>query len=283
MWNILEIYVIAVLISVACAIPGTFLVLRKLSMMTDSITHTILLGIVLTFFLVKDLNSPFFLFGATLMGVVTVWLTQLVSDCKLVGEDASIGFIFPLLFSIAVILISKFGGNLHLDLDSVLLGELTFAPFQRFIFWGKDIGAKGIYLSGFILLANILYHISLFKELKVTTFDPTFATSIGISTGYIHYSFMTTVSLTAVGAFETAGSVLVIAFMICPASTAYLLTNHLEKMVLISCFFAILGSVLGIYFAFLFDVSIAGSVALVLGFFFGVVFLLKPFISKKNS
>lgn len=272
MWNVLEIYVIAVLISLACAIPGSFLLLRKLSMMTDAITHTILLGVVVTFFVVKDFSSPFFLLGATVMGVVTVWLTQLVSDCKLVEKDAAIGYIFPLLFSIAVIFISKYGGNLHLDLDSVLLGELTFAPFQRLVLFGKDVGAKGIYLSGFVLFLNIIYHISFFKELKVTTFDPIFARSLGISTGLIHYSFMTTVSLTAVAAFETAGCVLVIAFMICPAAAAYLLTHNLKYMIFLSCFFGIFGSILGIYVAFLFDVSIAGCIALVLGFIVWVAF-----------
>ena len=133
-----EIFLIAIAVSIACAIPGVFLVLRRMSMMADAITHTVFLGIVLAFFMTEDLNSPFLLVGATLVGVGTVWLTEMIHNTGLVNEDASIGIIFPLLFSIAIILVSLYSGNAHLDVDTALLGEIAFAPFDRWIVNGND-------------------------------------------------------------------------------------------------------------------------------------------------
>ena len=113
-----EILLIAIAVSIACAIPGVFLVLRRMSMMADAITHTVFLGIVLAFFVTEDLNSPLLLVGATVVGVGTVWLTEMVHNTGLVNEDASIGIIFPLLFSIAIILVSLYSGNAHLDVKT---------------------------------------------------------------------------------------------------------------------------------------------------------------------
>ena len=135
-----EILLIAIAVSIACAIPGVFLVLRHMSMMADAITHTVFLGIVLAFFVTEDLNSPLLLVGATVVGVGTVWLTEMIHNTGLVNEDASIGIIFPLLFSIAIILVSLYSGNAHLDVDTALLGEIAFAPFDRWIVNGTDLG-----------------------------------------------------------------------------------------------------------------------------------------------
>ncbi len=207
----IEIQIIAVIVAVACALPGTFLVLRKMSMMSDSITHTILLGIVLTFFVTHDLSSPLLIMGAALMGVVTVWLTELLSRTRLLAEDAAIGVVFPLLFSIAIILITRYAGSVHLDTDSVLLGELAFAPFDRMVIGGVDMGAKAIYTTGVLLLINLAAIIIFFKELKIATFDPMLAAVLGFSPALVHYGLMTLVSLTTVGAFQAVGSVLVVA------------------------------------------------------------------------
>ncbi|MCL2163728.1 MAG: metal ABC transporter permease [Oscillospiraceae bacterium] len=271
-----EIQLIAVLISVACALPGVFLVLRKMSMMSDSITHTILLGIVLAFFLTHDLSSPFLIVGAALMGVVTVWLTETLTKTRLVSEDSAIGIVFPLLFSVAIILITRYAGSVHLDTDSVLLGELAFAPFDRMIIFGADVGAKAIYTSGILLLINAVLITVFFKELKLVTFDPLLAAVLGFSPVVVHYGLMTLVSLTAVGAFEAVGSVLVVAFMIGPPVTAYLLTDDLKVLLLLSTLFGALSGVIGYQAAHLLDVSIAGSMAVVTGLIFAFVFVFAP-------
>ena len=135
----IEIQLIAAIIAVACALPGVFLVLRRMAMMSDAISHTVLLGIVLSFFLVQSLHSPLLILGAAAMGVVTVSLVELLGRTRLVKQDAAIGLVFPALFSIAVILISRFARGVHLDVDAVLLGELAFAPFDRLTFFGLDL------------------------------------------------------------------------------------------------------------------------------------------------
>lgn len=156
-----EILLIAIFMSAACALPGNFLVLRRMSMLTDAISHTVLLGIVLAFLAVGSLDSPFLIIGASLMGVLTVWLIELLYQSRLVASDSAIGLIFPLLFSIAVIFVTRYAGNVHLDTDCILLGELAFAPFDRLIINGMDLGAKGLYTGGAVLVLSIAV-ISLF-------------------------------------------------------------------------------------------------------------------------
>jgi len=280
--SFLEIQLIAVMTAASCAIPGVFLLLRKMSMVSDSITHTILLGIVLAFFVTEDLSSPFLLIGAAVTGPVTVWLTELLSKTRLVSEDTATGLVFPLLFSIAVILITKYAGTAHLDTDSVLLGELAFAPFDRMVMFGADIGAKGLYVSGSLLIINIVFVSVFFKELQVASFDPVLAAVMGFSPTIIHYSLMTVASLTAVGAFEAVGSVLVTAFLIAPAAAAYLITDDLRKMVFIAVCIAAMSGVLGFWTAMAADVSIAGAMAVWTGIFVVLAKLLSS-VKKRRS
>lgn len=272
----LEIQLIAMIVAAACALPGVFLVLRGMSMMSDSITHTILLGIVLAFFVTSDLSSPLLIFGAVLMGLITVWLTEALNRTRLLKEDSAIGVVFPLLFSIAIILISRYAGSVHLDADSVLLGELAFAPFDRLIVGGTDIGAKAIYTTGALLVLNLLVIGLFFKELKLATFDPMLAAVLGFAPGAMHYLLMTLVSLTTVGSFEAVGSILVIAFMIGPPVTAYLLTDDLKRMLLLSVLIGALNGFLGFHAAVRLDVSIAGSMAVMTGIIFLIVFIWAP-------
>ncbi len=272
----LEIQLIAIIVAVACSLPGVFLVLRKMSMMSDAITHTILLGIVIAFFITESLTSPLLIVGAAIMGLITVFLTEMLNNTRLVSEDSAIGIVFPLLFSIAIIIISRYAGSVHLDTDSVLLGELAYAPFNRLVLFGRDIGPKAIYSMGIILLLNLVFIVMFFKELKIVTFDPALATILGFAPSLIHYTLMALVSITAVGAFESVGSILVIAFMIGPPITAYLLTDDLKVMVILSAFIGSLNGVLGYQFASYFDVSIAGSMALMTGIVFLLIFIIAP-------
>lgn len=271
-----EIMLIAIIVSASCSIPGTFLVLRKMSMMTDSITHTIVLGIVLAFFVTKDLSSPFLIVGAAMMGVITVWLTEALNKTKLLSEDASIGIIFPLLFSIAIILLSKYAGKVHLCTDTVLLGELAFAPFDRMIINGVDMGPKSLFVAVFLLIINLLLMSLFFKELKLVTFDPVLAGVLGISPVIFHYGLMTIVSLTAVGSFQAVGAILVIAFMIGPPTIAYLLTDNLKHMIIISVGIGALSGIVGSNIAQITDTSIGGCMAVTVGFLLLAVFIFAP-------
>lgn len=272
----LEIQLIASIVAVACALPGVFLVLRRMAMMSDAISHTVLLGIVIAFFITKSLTSPLLLVGAALMGVITVSLVELLNRTRLVREDAAIGLVFPAIFSIAVILISRFAGDVHLDTDAVLLGELAFAPFNRLRFFGLDFGPEALYTTGGILLLNILFIVLLYKELKLATFDPALAAALGFAPAFIHYALMALVSLTAVGAFDAVGSVLVVAFMIAPPAAAYMLTDRLSRMLLYSALIGIFSAVSGYWLAHWLDASIAGSMAGMTGMSFLAAYLLAP-------
>lgn len=272
----LEIQLIALFTAAACSLCGSFLVLRKSAMESDAITHTILLGIVLAFFVTGDLSSPLLLMGATLMGVATVWLTGGLTRSRLVSEDAAIGMLFPLFFALAILLISRYADSVHLDTDAVLLGELAFAPFDRLVIGGVDWGAKSLYLSGGLLLLNGLFIGLFYKELKLSSFDPVLAQVMGYRPGALHYGLMTLVSLTAVAAFESVGSVLVVAFMIGPPVTAYLLTWDVKWMLALSLVFGGLSGVLGYQSALWLDVSIPGAMAVVTGLLFFLVFACSP-------
>jgi manganese/zinc/iron transport system permease protein len=272
----IEIQLIAAVTAVACALPGVFLVLRRMSLMSDAISHAILVGIVIAFFATRDIASPWLVLAATATGVLTVSLVELLNRTRLVKEDAAIGLVFPALFSIGVILISRYAGDIHLDVDAVLLGELAFAPFNRFEPFGLDIGPKALYVMGGILLLNVSFLVLFYKELKLATFDAGLAVALGFSPGLIHYGLMTLVSVTAVGAFDAVGSILVVALMIAPPTTAYLLTDSLPRMILLSTAGGVVSALSGYWLAHLLDASIAGSMATMAGVIFGVTFLVAP-------
>ncbi len=272
----IEILIIGITVAVSCALPGVFLILNSMSMMIDSISHTALLGIVLAFFITGDLLSPYLVLGATLMGLFTVYVSETLKNTRLLSEEASIGVVFPFLFSLAIILIARYADSVHIDTDAVLLGELTWAPFDRIMFDGLDIGPRAMYTSFLTLVVNMLVIAMLFKELKVSTFDSLFAGVSGLYPGVIRYILMTVVSFTAVSAFESAGSILVIAFMIVPGAAAYLVSGKLHMMLILSAVFAAISAAAGVALAIALDISIAGSMAVCLGVLFMAVFLFEP-------
>ena len=271
-----EIQLIAVVVAVSCALPGTFLVLRRMAMMSDAISHSILFGIVVAFFVVRDLSSPFLVVAAALTGVLTVSLVELLNRTGLVREDAAIGLTFPALFSIGVILVSRYAGSVHLDTDSVLLGELAFAPFNRLAVMGYDIGPRAFYLMAGIMLLNILFIAVFYKELKLATFDASLAGVLGFLPGFLHYALMALVSVTAVGAFDAVGSILVVALMIAPPTTAYLLVDRLSLMLAVSALLGAVSAISGYWIAHVLDASIAGSMASMAGLLFGAAYLAAP-------
>lgn len=272
----LEIQLIASLVAIACAIPGTFLVLRKMAMISDAISHSILPGIVVGFFITQDLNSPWLILLAALTGVLTVVLVEKIQQTKLVKEDTAIGLVFPALFSIGVIMIAKYANDVHLDIDAVLLGELAFSPFDRLYYDGIDLGPKSMWVIGIILLVTLTLLFTFYKELKISTFDAGLATSLGFSPAIIHYSLMSVASVTTVGAFDAVGAILVVALMIAPAASAYLLTSNLTKMILLACVFGVFSAISGYWVANYLDASIAGSIATMLGIVFLAVYLFAP-------
>lgn len=272
----IEIQVIASLVAIACAIPGVFLVLRKMALISDAISHSILPGIVAGFFITHDLNSPLLILLAALTGVITVVLVEAIQKTGLVKEDTAIGLVFPALFSIGVILIAKNANDVHLDVDAVLLGELAFAPFDRWLVSGIDLGPKSLWVMGSILVIIVILLFLFFKELKVSTFDAGLSAALGISPVVMHYGLMSISSITVVGAFDAVGAILVVALMIAPAAAAYLLTSDLKKMIYISVVIGVFSAIAGYWLAHILDASISGSMTTVLGIVFLGVYLFAP-------
>ena len=276
----IEILLTAVFMSAACALPGSFLVVRNMSMTSDAITHTVLLGIVLGFLLTGDLNSPILIIGAGIVGVLTVWFTETLDNTGLVDSDASNGLVFPLLFSVGVILITLCADSVHLDTDSVLLGELAFAPFDRLMVLGKDIGAKSVYFSMLLFALNLIFVLVFYKELKFASFDEITAKTGGFHPEILHYALMTCASITAVVAFQRVGSVLVVAFMIAPPAAALLLTKRLSVVLALSCALGGTAAAWGYKLASTLDVSISGTMAVMTGVIFIMALI---FVNSKKS
>ncbi len=271
-----EIQLIAVVVAVACALPGVFLVLQRMAMMSDAISHAILPGIVVAFFLTGDLGSPLLILGAAVTGLLTVALVELLRKTGLLGEDAAIGIVFPALFSVGVLLIARYAGDIHLDIDAVLLGELAFAPFNRFTIGGMDLGPNALVVMGVILALNVLLLTLFYKELKIVTFDAPLAAALGFAPGVVVYGLMGMVSVTAVGAFDAVGSILVVALMVAPPAAAWLWTERLSVMIGLSAAFGVASALGGYQVAHALDASIAGSMAGMAGVIFVVSFLAAP-------
>ena len=173
-------------------------------------------------------------------------------------------------------MIAKNANDVHLDIDAVLLGELAFAPFDRLLISGVDVGPKSLWIIGSILLITIALLFAFFKELKLSTFDKGLAASLGFSPAIIHYGLMSVSSITTVGAFDAVGAILVVALMIAPAAAAYLLTTDLKKMLVLSIVFGVFSAISGYWFAHWLDASIAGSITTMLGVLFLMVYLFAP-------
>lgn len=272
MWIIL----IGALVACSCSIVGCFLVLRKMSMIGDAISHSVLPGIVLAFlFSGGSRDSHFMMLGAAALGLITVFLIQMFQNSG-VQSDASIGVVFTALFAVGVVLVSIFTREVDLDLDCVLYGEIAYAPWDTFEIAGKSLGPRAVWGVGASLLLNIIVIGLFYKQFKLCSFDPALAAALGIPVALFHYLLMGLVSVSTVASFESVGAILVVGMIIVPAATAYLLTEKLSIMIAISMVIGIISSVVGYYVAYLFDASIAGSMITVAGAIFLLVFLLSP-------
>ncbi len=271
----MEVLAVATLAGWSCCLPGVWLVLRGSAMLVDAISHTVLLGIVLAFLFSGDLGSPLLRAGAALVGILTVILVDLLARRRLIRTDASIGLVFPVLFALAVLLITLLANDVHLDTDVVLTGEVGLTPFDR-----VDVGAFSIPRSYLYLGATLLLNAGLmgafWKELKVASFDPGLAASLGLPPGLIGLGLVAATSLTAVTAFEAVGSILVVALVVGPPASALLLTQRLSRMVLWALALSASASVVGYACAWYFNTTIAGSIACIIGVQFAGAVLLSP-------
>lgn len=263
------------LVGSAATLVGVFLVLRRNSMLSDAISHSIVFGIVIVWLLTRQQSGPVQLVGAALTGVLTVFLTEVLVNTRKVKDDAAIGLVFPALFSIGVLLLNLYARDVHIDTHTVLLGEIGFVWLDTLAIAGYEVPRALVWMS-VVTVLNGAFVLLFFKELKLATFDPGLASALGLAPKAMFYALLMLTSTTAVAAFDAVGVVLFIAFVIVPPSAAYLLSDRLSHMIAIGIAISLASSVLGYHAAVVLDVSIGGMMALMTGAFLAAAFLLGP-------
>lgn len=265
----------ASLVGLSSGLIGVLLILRRMAMMADAISHSVLLGIVVAYLVTRELSGVHMLIGAIAAGLLTAILVQWF-HARGVQQEASIGIVFTTLFAIGVVLIATKVGNAHLDIRHTLMGEITFIPWKKIeLPWIGSI-PEAVFILAIVLFVVLVAIIGFYKEWKITSFDPALAASLGIPVVFMHYIFMSLVSVTSVAAFDAVGAILVVAMLITPASAAYLWTDRLLVMFALSAFFGVLSAVMGYYIAAWLDTSISGSMAFSTGVVFAVSFICSP-------
>lgn len=271
-----------VLCAVSAALLGNFLVLRRMSMLGDAISHAVLPGLAAAYLLTGERSSlPMFL-GAVLVGLLTALFTEWIHRQGEVDEGASLGVVFTSLFAMGLVMIVRAADHVDLDPGCVLHGDIELTPLDTWDLAGWRVPRVVVMLSA-VLIVNALYVTLFFKELKIASFDPKLATTSGVNAAWMHYSLMTLVAVTAVASFESVGNILVVAMMVAPPAAARLLTERLSTMVWLSVAIAAASAVLGHVGAVTVpswfgmpSTRTAGMMAVAAGLCFGLAMLFAP-------
>jgi manganese/zinc/iron transport system permease protein len=245
-WSAIDTWIVVTgaLCAAACALPGCFLVLRRMSMMGDAISHAVLPGLAVAFLITGTRASlPMFL-GAAVTGVLTAVFTQWIHRFAKVDRGAAMGVVFTTLFAIGLVIIVRAADHVDLDPGCVLYGAIEFTPLDTVALGTLEVPRAAL-VNGIVLLLNAGIITVLYKELRLSSFDPELAATLGFAPGFLHYLLMTMVAVTTVAAFESVGSIIVIAMLIVPAATAQLLTRRLLPMLCVSALAAVLAAVTG--------------------------------------
>lgn len=243
MWMMDDTWVVVVgaLCAAACALPGCFLMLRGMSMMGDAISHAVLPGLAMGY-LLSDSRSglPMFV-GAAVIGVLTAVFTQWVNRFGEVDRGAAMGIVFTTLFALGLVLIVRGADHVDLDADCVLYGAIEWTPWDTVPLFGVQV-PRAAWVLGTVLAVNLLLVILLFKEFRISSFDPALASTLGYNATFMHYLLMVMVAVTTVASFEAVGSIIVIAMLVVPAATAYLLTDRLGVLLGLAMGFGVLSA-----------------------------------------
>ena len=270
------------LCAVAASLPGNFLLLRRMSLLGDAISHAILPGLAVAFFVSESRSSlPMFL-GAVIVGILTALFTEWIRNFGDVDEGASMGVVFTTLFAIGLVMIVQAADHVDLDPGCVLYGAIEMTPLDTVDVAGEPI-PRVVIVLGSVTIVNLLFVVLFFKELKLSAFDPGLSTSVGFSARLMHYLLMVIVAVTAVASFETAGNILVVAMFVVPPATAFLLTERLGMMIFCATVVAMLSAAGGHLSAVLVphlfgyqSTSTSGMTALCAGMFFFAASLVSP-------
>jgi manganese/zinc/iron transport system permease protein len=266
------------LVATACGLVGNYLILRRMALVGDAISHSVLPGLAIGFLLANSRSSTVMFVGALAAGVVTTVLIELIHKKSRVKQDAAIGIAFSSLFAIGVILISLYASKVDLDQDCVLYGEIGNIPLDvPYVQLGPiTLGPPSLVRMGLVTLLAVVLIAVFYKELLVSSFDPGLAFSLGINATFVHYSLMALLSIVVVSAFESVGAILVIAMLILPGATASLLSQRLPVILRLSVLHAALSAVLGIHLSLWLECSIAAAMVVMGGALFTLAWFFSP-------
>lgn len=267
------------LVATACGLVGNYLILRRMALVGDAISHSILPGIAVAFLLANSRGTTPMFLGALAAGVVTTILIEAIHKRSRVKQDAAIGIAFTSLFALGVILISLYASKVDLDQECVLYGEIGFVtPLTQPVVTvgGLTLGPVPVVRMAVVTLVTGLLIAMFYKELLVSSFDPALAFALGINATVMHYALMCWLSVVVVSAFEAVGAILVIAMLILPGATAALLSQRLPVVLLLTVVNAALSATTGFHLATWLDCSIAGAMVVMAGVLFGLAWVFSP-------
>lgn len=272
---IVSVALLAVVTALTCSLPGTFLVLRHQAMLIDAMSHAVLPGIVVGALLSGSTHSPLMIVFASAMGMLVVVGAEKLRNTGLIAGDANQGLIFPVLLAVGIILLSTVLQNVHICEDTVLTGDINLMALEpeHIIAGSLDFGPRTMWMMLGVFALNSLYIGVTFRVLKLATFDPLLARTMGFPVRLVEYGLMLLVSMTVVVAFDTAGAILVVALMVVPPATALLVARTLPQMILLSMGIAVGTALVGFWIALEFDLATSAMMAVVDGVVFLVVFV----------
>jgi manganese/zinc/iron transport system permease protein len=263
------------LVTAACGLVGVYLILRRMALVGDAISHSVLPGLAIAFLLSQSRGSLAMVAGALGAALVTTLLIEIIHKKTRVKQDAAIGIAFTSLFALGVLLVSLFASRIDLDQDCVLYGEIALVPFEEPVMLvNLALGPAPAVRMAVILLLTILLIAAFYKELLVSSFDPGLATSLGINATFAHYALMCWLSIVVVSAFESVGAILVVAMLILPGATASLLSSRLPVILALTISHAAFSSVAGLHLAVWLDCSTAAAMVVMGTALFTLVWVL---------
>lgn len=259
----------SIMVGIVSGVIGSFIVLRGMSLMGDAISHAVLPGVAMSYML--GIN---YIIGASLFGILAAILIGFITQKSQLKNDTAIGVVFSSFFALGIILISF--AKSSTDLYHILFGNVL------------AVRDSDILITLIVGIVVLLFVFLFYKELVVSSFDPTMAKAYGLKTTLLHYALMFLLTLVAVSALQTVGTILVIAMLITPAATAYQLTNHLPTMIVLSTIFGVLSSIIGLFFSYSYNLASGATIVLTAALFFILAFLFSPkkglfFINKKKG
>jgi len=265
----------AAVIAASCGLVGTLLVVRRMSLVGDAISHAVLPGIAVAVLAGGRAGGPLVFLGAVAAALLTVWLTQGLRSAGGLSEDAGAGVVFTTLFAAGVLLVGLAPPGTHLDAACVLHGELAFLPFDTVPLAGWQVPRA--FVAGVIVLAGLAIAAAGTWKLQVfTAFDPAGARAAGIPVGGVTIGLLAATALATVASFDAVGAVLVVALLVAPAAAAELLTRRLHRMALLAMGIGALAACVGYLAAWQFHTSASGMIAVVLGLVYAAAAVFAP-------